>query len=54
MKDDYTIIILTTSHVHFSSKGHNWENVLFELGSEKVNHCTSVCMLEYLYGNVKG
>ena len=27
--------ILTTSLIHFSSKG--WENVLFELGSERVN-----------------
>ena len=27
--------ILTTSLIHFSLKG--WENVLFELGSERVN-----------------
>ena len=32
--------ILTSSLIHFSLKG--WENVLFELGSERVNrlHCS--------------
>ena len=33
MKDDY-ITILTTSRIHISLKG--WENVLFELESERV------------------
>ena len=29
--------ILTTSLIHFSSKG--WEDVLFEIGSERVKNC---------------
>ena len=37
MKDYYTVLpILTTALMHFSLKG--WENVLFELGSERVWH----------------
>ena len=34
MKDDYTVPILTTSRMHCSLQG--WENVVFELGSERV------------------
>ena len=34
MKDDYSANSLTTSPIHFYIKG--WENVLFELGSERV------------------
>ena len=37
---------LTTSLIHFSWKG--WENVLFELGSERVNYLTVVS----LYGGI--
>ena len=34
-QDDYTVPILTTSPIHFSLEG--WENVLFEIGSKRVN-----------------
>ena len=36
MTDDYTTKILTTLLIHFSLKGR--QNVLFELGSERVNN----------------
>ena len=35
MKDDYVLPILTTSLTLFLFRG--WENVLFELGSNRVN-----------------
>ena len=38
--------ILTTSHIHFSFKG--WGNVLFELGSERVNVFPVSCWTESL------
>ena len=38
MKDDYTVKFLTTSFIHFSSKG--WENVLLNLGVKGLNNFT--------------
>ena len=35
------LLILTTSLIHFSLKG--WENVLFELGSERVKGPVTPC-----------
>ena len=35
----FILLILTTSHIPFSLKG--WENVLFELGRDRVNHAYS-------------
>ena len=39
MKDDYTANSLTTSPIQFSIKG--WENVIFELESERVGNWSS-------------
>ena len=43
MKDDSVLPILTASLVRFSLKG--WENVLFELGSERVQAIAAVVRL---------
>ena len=45
------IPILTTSLIHYSLKG--WENVLFELGSERVNRKTYyICLCCQWFANV--
>ena len=48
----YTIPILTTSPIHFTLKG--WENVLFELGSERARVLLHVHLIFYLFSSPCG